>query len=148
MERMETIEKLITTAGKIAHENGHALIEPAHLLKAILRKDGPVRAFLEETLRKDYWYFVDWADIRIGQIEKTSIKSEAIPSNTTEAVLREARNYQSQMQLDEMDETCVLAALATPGVGFTFDQLKSLPLKSSEIVDNVTIAPPPPMRAR
>lgn len=134
---MSYSDTLIASASKIAHENGHARIEPAHLFKSILRKDGIVRPFLEETLKKDYWYLVDWVDIRIGQVEKGSGRGESVPSKAALSVLHEAENYQSQAGLDEMDDRCVLAALATPGVGFSFDQLKSLPLSASEVLEGI-----------
>ena len=47
--------------------------------------------------------------------------------------MEEAENYQVKFGLDECTDVCVLASLVTPGVGFTFDQLKTLPLTPSEI---------------
>ena len=38
-----------------------------------------------------------------------------------------------KFNLDECTEVCVLASLVTPGVGFSFDQLKTLPLTPSDI---------------
>ena len=39
--------------------------------------------------------------------------------------------------MEEVDAVCVLAALVTPGVGFTFDQLKTLPLTAAEISERM-----------
>ena len=49
-------------------------------------------------------------------------------SEESQAVIEEAENYQVKFNLDECTDVCVLASLVTPGVGFTFDQLKTLPL--------------------
>ncbi|MBQ2338084.1 MAG: ATP-dependent Clp protease ATP-binding subunit, partial [Prevotella sp.] len=54
-------------------------------------------------------------------------------SEESAAVMEEAENYQVKFGLDECTDVCVLASLVTPGVGFTFDQLKTLPLTPSEI---------------
>ena len=45
----------------------------------------------------------------------------------------EAENYKVKFGLDECTEVCVLASLVTPGVGFSFDQLKTLPLTPEDI---------------
>ena len=39
--------------------------------------------------------------------------------------------------LDEANAICVLAALVTPGVGFSFDQLKTLPMTAAEISEKM-----------
>ena len=39
----------------------------------------------------------------------------------------------AKFNLDETTDVCVLASLVTPGVGFSFDQLKTLPLTPSDI---------------
>ena len=37
-----------------------------------------------------------------------------------------------------MDALCVLASLVTPGVGFSYEQLKTMPLTAQEVVDNIS----------
>jgi len=54
-------------------------------------------------------------------------------SDESIAVLEEAETYQAKFGLDECTDVCVLASLVTPGVGFPFDQLKTLPLTPSDI---------------
>ena len=39
--------------------------------------------------------------------------------------------------MTELEPVCVLASLVTPGVGFTFDQLKTLPLNATEICEKL-----------
>lgn len=135
---MNNYDSILNSASKIALENGQASIEPAHLFKVILRKDGIVRQFIEDVIKKDYWYCIDWAEIRISQLEKSVVRGGLQPSKAASAVLHEAENYMSQVGLEEPDDRFVLAALATPGVGFSFDQLKSLPITSSEVIEGIT----------
>ena len=54
-------------------------------------------------------------------------------SDEAQAVIDEAENYQVKFNLEECTDVCVLASLVTPGVGFSFDQLKTLPLTPSDI---------------
>jgi ATP-dependent Clp protease ATP-binding subunit ClpA len=54
-------------------------------------------------------------------------------SDESHEVLDEAENYKVKFNLDEVEPVCILASLVTPGVGFSFDQLKTLPLTPSDI---------------
>ena len=48
-------------------------------------------------------------------------------------------DYRTKFGLETVDNYCVLAALATPGVGFNFNQLKNLPLTANEVVDALNL---------
>ncbi|MBR6686690.1 MAG: ATP-dependent Clp protease ATP-binding subunit, partial [Paludibacteraceae bacterium] len=52
-------------------------------------------------------------------------------------VLDEAVVYQKRFSLEECDAVCLLASLVTPGVGFSFDALKTLPLTAAEICEKM-----------
>ena len=51
----------------------------------------------------------------------------------------EAFSYQEKFGMSSCEPICVLASLVTPGVGFTFDQLKTLPLNATEICNKIGI---------
>ena len=53
-------------------------------------------------------------------------------SEESMAVMEEAESYQMRFGLEQCEPVCILASLVTPGVGFSFDQLKTLPLNASE----------------
>ena len=53
-----------------AKENMNAAIEPAHILKALLHKDVGLVSFIEKSLNADYYYILDWADMRIKMSKK------------------------------------------------------------------------------
>lgn len=71
-------------------ENMNAAIEPAHVLKALLHKDVGLIAFIEKALNADYYYILDWADMRIRMLKKTPTRLMQKFSATTKAVINEA----------------------------------------------------------
>ena len=127
-------EQLKVIANSYAEEYRSDAIYPAHLFKAILHKEMGLVRFLESDLDKDYYYLLDWADVQI-QLAPRAVRPmrDLAYSDESEEVLREAENYKVKFNLEETEPVCVLAALVTPGVGFSFDQLKTLPLTPSDI---------------
>ncbi len=127
-------EKLKYIANSFAEDYCSDAIYPSHLFKAILHKDMGLVHFIETELDKDYYYLQDWADVQM-QLSPRSAKPkrDLEYSEESEAVLSEAENYQTRFDLDEVTPVCILASLVTPGVGFSFDQLKTLPLTPSDI---------------
>ena len=127
-------EKLKSIANSFAEEYCSDAIYPAHLFKAILHKEIGLVNFLEKDLDKDYYYLQDWADVQM-QLSPRAVRPmrDLEYSSESEAVLDEAQSYMVKFGLDECTDVCVLAALVTPGVGFSFDQLKTLPLTPSDI---------------
>jgi len=117
-------------------------IEPAHLLKAVLQKDTGLVDFLE-SIGKDYYYLLDWADARIKLLPKSSTPNfEVSFSDASLSVFKEAENYRESTDAAHLDPVFLLAALVTPGVGFTFEQLKTLPLSAEELLVNLNKSKP------
>ena len=128
------IQRIENIARALAEERCSDAIYPAHLMKAILHKEVGLVSFIETQLDKDYYYLQDWADVQMELSPRaTRPKRDLDLSAESEAVLEEADNYKLKYGLEETNAVCVLAALVTPGVGFTFDQLKTLPLTAAEI---------------
>ena len=127
-------ENLKAIANSFAEEYCSDAIYPAHLFKAILHKEIGLVHFIESELDKDYFYLQDWADVQM-QVSPRAVRPmrDLEYSDESVAVLEEAENYMVKFGLDEFTDVCVLTALVTPGVGFSFDQLKTLPLTPSDI---------------
>ena len=127
-------DQLKTIANSFAEEYCSDAIYPAHLFKAILHKDMELIHFIETELDKDYYYLQDWADVQM-QLAPRAVRPmrDLDLSDESVAVMEEAENYKVKFDLDEATPVCVLASLLTPGVGFSFDQLKTLPLTPSDI---------------
>ena len=117
-----------------AKENMNAAIEPAHILKALLHKDIGLVSFIEKTLDADYYYILEWADMRIKMSKKSSDSSMKSFSALTKAVVSEADSIRANSKKESIDPISLLIAVVTPGVGFTFEQLKTLPLQKENIV--------------
>lgn len=121
-------------ANSYAEEHCSNAIHPAHIFKALLHKDMGLVGFIEKELDKDYYYLMDWADVQIQLSPRSSRPMRDLEfSDESQAVLDEAENYQKKFGLENCDNVCILASIVTPGVGFSFDQLKTLTLSAEEI---------------
>lgn len=119
-----------------AKEHMSGAIDPAHILKALLHKDIGLVSFIEKTLQQDYYYLLDWADMRIKMIKKNPDGGKSVKFNAlTKAVVSEADSIRQARKEDMINEYHLLMAVVTPGVGFTFEQLKTLPLQKEEIMN-------------
>jgi ATP-dependent Clp protease ATP-binding subunit ClpA len=130
----EMIEKIKTIASSFAEEYCSDAIYPSHLFKAVLHKETGLVHFIETELDKDYYYLQDWADVQM-QLSPKAVRPmhDLEYSDESVAVMEEAENYKMKFNLDEISPVCILTSLVTPGVGFSFDQLKTLPLTPSDI---------------
>ena len=121
-------------ANSYAEEFCSDAIYPSHLFKAVLHKDMGLVHFLETELDKDYFYLQDWADIQMQLSPRATRPSSDLElSDEGQAVMDEAFSYQEKFGMSSCEPICVLASLVTPGVGFTFDQLKTLPLNATSL---------------
>lgn len=133
---------LLHIAQSYANDNNSTLIEPAHILRALLHKSAGLINFIEDTLDSDYYYLVDWADMRIQQCDKSPYKMKGFDfSHETKSVIKEAVNISEKAGLSQIDATCILAALITPGIAFSFEQLKTMPLKSEKVLNTIKSSP-------
>ena len=133
---------LLHIAQSYANDNNSPLIEPAHILRALLHKSAGLINFIEDTLDSDYYYLVDWADMRIQQCDKSPYKMKGYDfSHETKSVIKEAVNISEKAGLSQIDATCILAALITPGIAFSFEQLKTMPLKSEKVLNTIKSSP-------
>lgn len=140
------IEQLVSIPNDFLHiaksfaiDNGSPKIEPAHILRALLHKNVGLIDYIENTLDSDYYYILDWTDVRIGQTPKSAYPMrDIVLSEETKGVLKEALRISKDLGNSEIDVKALLAAVITPGVGFTVEQLKTLPLSHTNIVNNLS----------
>ena len=132
------IADVIRIAQAYAKENVNSEITPAHLFKALLHKDAGLVPFIEKELGQDYYYLLDWADMRI-KMEKKSPRPNAEVSLSELAleVVAEAENICEKIGETDVTPKIMLASIVTPGVGFTFEQLKTLPLTKDDVLGKV-----------
>ncbi len=126
-------------ASSFAVDNCSPKIEPAHMLRALLHKSVGLIDYIENTLDSDYYYILDWTDIRVGQCQKSPYPmKEVILSDASKSVVKEAQRLAKSYGLDMIDAKMLLCALVSPGVGFSADQLKTLPLSSDSILNTLS----------
>lgn len=130
----ETSKRAIRIAQALAKENMHAAFNVAHLLKALLHKDIGLLPLLK-TIDQDIYFLEEWAEVRIESLPKSTSFKDLLPGDASiEEVMNEADNIRLKMLKDEILPEHILAAIATPGVGFTYDQLKTLPLRREQLI--------------
>lgn len=103
-------------AESFAKDNKAPQIEPAHLFRALLHKSVGLVGFIEDTIDSDYYYLLDWADIRVRQVEKSAYPMKSVVfSNEAKSVIREAQSHTEQRGLEEITTQLLLAAVVSPG---------------------------------
>ena len=141
MEEYQLTENLIEAiriAQALAKEHSHPKYSAAHLLKALMHKNIGLIKFLEQ-IGQDPYYIEEWAEVRLETYPKTSRPPESPAADETiEATLYEADKIKLKLGLQSVSEHCTLIALCTPGVGFTYEQLKSFSVSPKEIIDGIS----------
>lgn len=130
----------IHIAKQLARENHHSAYAPAHFLKAMLNREF---SFIREldAAGIDVFYIDEWADIRMEEYPKTSRPDEdPAPDEAMEAVFAEAEDIAKNAGREEVGFIPMLMALVTPGVGFSHDELKSMPVTALEIAGKLGYA--------
>lgn len=130
---------LLHIAQSFANDNKSPKIEPAHLFRALLHKSAGLVSFIEDTLDEDYYYLVDWCDVRMQQCDKSPYGMKGIElSRDSQVVVKEALSFCENMGCDSLSAEHILAALVSPGVAFSAEQLKTMPLKSEKILSTIS----------
>lgn len=141
LQNIKKMSSIRDIANSFAEEYCSDAIYPSHLFKAILHKSVGLVHFIETDLDKDYYYLQEWADIQMQLSPRAVRPKKDLPySQEAEAVMEEAEVYQEKLELAECEPVCILMSLVTPGVGFTFEQLKTLPLTVAEIQAKIGVS--------
>ncbi len=133
----DRVKEAIHIAQALANENFNAEYSSAHLLKALLHKNIGILPYLEN-INQDPYYIEEWAEVRIEALPKTT-KPEENPKGDSSitAVFLEAESIKLKLNSEEIDEYSILIALCTPGVGFSYEQLKTFPLTPQTLLSNL-----------
>ncbi|MDR2275059.1 MAG: ATP-dependent Clp protease ATP-binding subunit [Sphingobacterium sp.] len=133
----ESVKLAIHIAQALAEEYHQNQFGPAHLLKALMHKDVGLRQFIQ-SIDKDDQYIAEWAEIRMDELERSSVAVPAEEIKGNEAVIRlldEADLVRIKLGLDLITPICLLTATSKAGIAFDVNQLKSFPIKEKEIYD-------------
>ncbi|MCG8697423.1 MAG: ATP-dependent Clp protease ATP-binding subunit [Bacteroidales bacterium] len=133
----DELKNAFHVAQSLAQEHMHEKFTPAHLLKGVLHKESGII----ETLKAwdvDVYYLDDWAEVRLEDTPKASKLPSVIQGDeNVDKVVYEAENLCVKVGKDDLDPMAIFAAICLPGVGFSYDQLKTLPVKGQDIVDKL-----------
>lgn len=129
----EELQSALEIAKRIAHEAKQNHYTAAHLLKAILHRDLTLLKELE-SMGKDVFFIEEWAEVRIDEFPKSNKPTEVEAHESIDDIIAEADAVRDILGKEEIDLFATMVALATPGVGFNFDQMKSFPVTRSELL--------------
>lgn len=122
-------------AQQIAKEYNHSTYGAAHILKALMHKDLSVLKTVERN-GGDIYYMEEWAEIRLEQYPKGSKPTSDVgPDDMCEPLFHEAEHFQTKLGFHAIEPECLLASIATPGVVYSYDQLKTFPFTSSQVLE-------------
>jgi ATP-dependent Clp protease ATP-binding subunit ClpB len=127
------LKNAVHIAQSLAKEYSNPTFSGAHLLRAVLHKDAGLMQLLMN-LGKDIYFLEEWADVRIESFPKGKAEDPIRADDSILAVMEEADIIRLKMGKSSIDPVCVLAALSIPGLAFTYDQLKTFPIKQEELV--------------
>ncbi len=136
MAYSDNLTRSLHIAQAVAHEYRQAQYAAPHLLTALLHNEIGLASWLVAELGKDIHYLREWAEVRLEDEPKAARPPEApAPDPGVQRVLEMADLIALQLTRDHTDPLCALAALLRPGLAFTAEQLKSLPLTQKELLD-------------
>ncbi len=132
------IDKVLHIAKQIAKEHNHANVSPAHLIKALLHNNFGLLRYLHN-LEVDVYYIEEWAEVHIENYPKSSKHTLQIEAdNDVKTIFEEAENIADKLEGDFVDLLSVFIAAITPGVGFSYDKLKTLPITHTTLLEQTT----------
>ena len=136
MAYSDNLKRSLHIAQAVAHEYRQQHYAAPHLLTALLHNEIGIASWLVAVLNKDIHYLREWAEVRLEDEPKAARPPEMpTPDAGVQQVLEMADLVALQLSRDQTDPLCTLAALLRPGLVFTTDQLKSLPLTQKEVMD-------------
>lgn len=126
---------LVHISQSFAVDNKSPQIEPVHIFRALLHKSAGLVNYIEDCLDEDYYYLIDWCDIHIQQCDKSPYPMKKVEfSRDSQNVIKEAISLEEQYGTETHKLEFLLTALVSPGVGFSSEQLKTMPLSREKIL--------------
>lgn len=136
-------QEVVHIARRKAKEYMHATIGAPHLLWALLKKETSTYQLVRE-MGKDIFYLQEWATVRLEAYPKTGGSvSEVQISDEMEEIFKEADQLHFELDHTQIDPVLLLAVLCTPGLVFSYDQLKTFSLTKDELLEAAFGVGPP-----
>jgi len=129
----DDLKKVVHIAQQFARDYSNPNFSGAHLLRACLHKDAGLIPMLIQ-MGKDLSFLEEWAEIRMESLPKGKVAELIRGDEKIAALMEEADIIRIKMGRSSMDPLCVLAALSIPGLAFSYDQLKTFPIRQDELI--------------
>lgn len=129
----EDLKKVVHIAQQFARDYSNPTFSGAHLLRACMHKDAGLIPMLLQ-IGKDLSFLEEWAEIRMESLPKGKVGDLIRGDEKIATLMEEADIIRIKMGRSSLDPLCLLAALSIPGLAFTYDQLKTFPIRQDELV--------------
>ncbi|GAB3782992.1 ATP-dependent Clp protease ATP-binding subunit [Spirosoma horti] len=134
MAYTEDVKRAIQIAQSLSKEYRNELFTPAHLLMGLLHNEVGLASWLA-VIGQDVPYLLEWAEVRLEASPKASRLSPNPPGDEQVKTAMELADLVAmQLGKAQTDPVCVLVALLKPGVAFSTEQLRSLPLTQADLM--------------
>ena len=130
----KNIEEVAQSIAKEYHQSSYST---GHLLWALVHDDATISTTLQSA-GQNIFYLKDWAKVFIEEHPKSGATLETpIPDKKVGGVLKEALNYKHYFLDAEEDPPlpAILTAICKPNIGFSENDLKSLPLTPDKVIN-------------
>lgn len=135
----ESFKKVISIAQALVKDNGNASVAPAHLLLALLHKDIGLEPFLLDELDVDIYYLRDWAEVRLEECpKKLPVPANISVDAQAEQLIEEGDMVRILLNQEFLNPEHLLVAISTPGVAYSFDQLRTFPLQRNVVLERLS----------
>lgn len=135
----QEVTKALEIAQKLGRQNLNATFTGAHLLKAILNRDLSLLKQLEN-IGIDVFYLEEWAEVRMEDLAKSPNIFSCEPDEIIDEIFAEADAVREMLELEDITLFTLVVAISSPGVAFSFDQMKTFPTTRTELLKDISIS--------
>ncbi len=133
----QEVTKALEIAQKLGRQNLNTTFTGAHLLKAMLNRDLSLLKQLEN-LGIDVFYLEEWAEVRIDDSPKSPNTFSCEPDEIIDEIFAEADSVREILGLENITLFTLMVAISSPGVAFSFDQMKTFPVTRNDLLKDVS----------
>lgn len=136
----EEVGKVLEVSQKLGREHQNAHYTGAHLLKAMLGRDFSLLKPLE-ALGVDVFFLEEWAEVRIEECPKTPNNYRCEPDESIDEIFAEADAVRELLGEEHITLFALMVAISSPGVAFSFDQMKTFPVTREDLLKDQALSP-------
>jgi len=105
----------------------------------MLNRDLPLLKALEAK-GIDVFYLEEWAEVRLEELPKSTHTYSCEPDEVIDTIFTEANQVAESLLEEEISLFAVMVAISSPGVAFSFDQMKTFPVSRAELLKDQTVS--------